>query len=89
MHLFIGGYVHSVGFRRFVQKHAVEFGLTGWVRNLSDRRVEVVAQGEKEALEKLIEFCKKGPFMADVKGVSITWEEGGEQYRSFQILQSW
>lgn len=103
VHLFIGGYVHSVGFRRFVQKEAEKLGLSGWVRNLKDRRVEVVAQSSahstgsgqassdqeaKEALEKLIEHCKKGPFMAEVKGVSVTWEERKEAYSSFEILKT-
>lgn len=88
VHLFIGGYVHSVGFRRFVQAKAEVLHLTGWVRNLSDRRVEVVAQGSKESLEKLIDFCKKGPFMAEVKGVSMTWEEIKQPLADFQILQT-
>ena len=103
LHLFIGGYVHSVGFRRFVQKEAEKLGLSGWVRNLKDRRVEVVAQssahstgsgqagsdqGAKKKLEKLIELCKKGPFMAEVKGVSVTWEEVKEEFSDFQILKT-
>lgn len=88
LHLFIGGYVHSVGFRRFVQKEAEKLGLSGWVRNTTDGRVEVLAQGEKEALEKLIEHCKKGPFMAEIKGVSVTWEERKEAYSSFEILKT-
>lgn len=86
LHLFIGGYVHSVGFRRFVQSNGQKLGLVGWVRNLEDRRVEVLAQGEKEELEKLIAFCKKGPFMAEVKGVSVTWEEVKEELSDFRIL---
>ncbi|MBI2443130.1 MAG: acylphosphatase [Candidatus Levybacteria bacterium] len=88
LHLFIGGYVHSVGFRAFVKREAEKLGLTGWVRNLTDRRVEVIAQGKKEDLEKLIEECKKGPFMAEVKGVSVTWEGTKEEYSDFKILLS-
>ncbi len=84
--LFIGGYVHSVGFRSFVKKEAEKLGVGGWVRNIKDRRVEVLAQGKKEDLEKLIDLCKKGPFMAEVKGVSVTWEEAMQESSSFEIL---
>jgi acylphosphatase len=87
-HLLIGGYVQSVGFRRFVQKEARKLGLTGWVRNLSDRRLEVVAQGSKEALEQLILLCRSGPFMAEVKGVSVAFEEGDEVFTEFEIRET-
>ncbi|MDP3941353.1 MAG: acylphosphatase [bacterium] len=100
VHLFIGGYVHSVGFRAFVKREAEKLGLTGWVRNLPagrqalpDNRVEVLAQSSassdqeaKEALEQLILLCRKGPFIAEVRGVSVSWEETKGTYSDFHIL---
>ncbi len=88
VHLFISGYVQGVGFRAFVKHKAGKLGITGWVRNLSDRRVEVVAQGERKQLEKLITLCQKGPFMAEVNGVNITWEKITELFTTLSILQS-
>jgi len=73
--IFISGYVHGVGFRAFVQREALKRNLTGWVRNLSDRRVEAVIQGEKEKIEEVIALCHTGPVMAEVKSVNVTWKE--------------
>jgi acylphosphatase len=88
LHLFIGGYVQGVGYRAFVKREAERLGLTGWVRNLPDGRVEVIAQGEKKVLEELIKLCLKGPFMAEVEGISLTWEKAEKKYSNFQVLLS-
>lgn len=84
-HVFISGFVQGVNFRHFVRKEAEKVGVTGWVRNTSDNRVEAVFQGSKEAIEKMIRFCRKGPFLAEVKNVEVVWEEEREQYTSFEI----
>ena len=83
VHLLISGFVQGVGFREFVKGKARKLGLTGWVRNLSDNRVEVVVQGEQNSLKKLIGICEKGPFLADVKNISIEWQEPQEKFESF------
>ena len=57
-HVFISGFVQGVGFRQFVKRSAIKLGLTGWVKNLSDNRVEAVFAGTKEQIEKTIEFYK-------------------------------
>lgn len=86
LHLFIGGYVQGVGYRAFVKREAERLELTGWVSNLPDGRVEVLAQGEKEQLEKLIILCQKGPFVAEVEGVSVMWEEAEKLFTTFEIV---
>jgi acylphosphatase len=53
------------------------------VQNLPDGRVEVLVQGSKEAIEKLIKFCEKGPFLAEVKSVAVTWEKAEEYFDDF------
>jgi acylphosphatase len=63
VHLFISGFVQGVGFRQFVKANARKLGLTGWVRNLADERVEALFQGPEETIKKAIEICKKGPFL--------------------------
>jgi acylphosphatase len=88
VHLFISGFVQGVGFRYFVRRNAKILGLTGWTRNLSDRRVEIVAQGEKEKLEEFIKICSKGPFLSEIKSVSIEHGEAEEKFSGFEILSS-
>jgi acylphosphatase len=100
VHVFISGFVQGVGFRRFVRHHALELGLTGWVKNLSDNRVETVFQSStgrrypeghsdqeaKERIEKMISICKKGPFLSEVKEVVVDWEDKTEEiFKTFEI----
>jgi acylphosphatase len=66
----VSGRVQGVGFRVFVAEAAREAGLAGWVRNLSDGRVEVFAEGGAEALAMLAAACARGPFLARVDHVA-------------------
>lgn len=71
IHCFVSGKVQGVWFRASTQEEAVALGLTGWVRNLSDGRVEVLACGNKEQLMKLQAWLKKGPDLARVDDVIV------------------
>lgn len=84
-HIFISGFVQGVGFREFIKRSALKLGLTGWVRNLSDNRVEALFQGPKEQIEKIISTCKKGPFLSEVKDIDVIWEDINENFESFEI----
>ena len=84
--IYVLGFVQGVGFRRFVKKNALELGLKGYVTNLMDGRVEIVVNGSKENIEKLLKICEKGTFFSDVKSVSIDWEEE-EEFGDFQITK--
>ena len=83
VHLLISGFVQGVGYRAFVHNNAKKLGLAGWVRNLSDNRVEVVAQGEEGKIKELVQTCEKGPFLSEVKSISIEWQETREKFESF------
>ena len=87
-HIFISGFVQGVGFRQFVKRNAIKLGLTGWVKNLSDNRVEAVFVGAKEQIEKIISICEKGPFLSEVKDVEVIWEKDKpeETYKTFEII---
>ncbi len=85
VHLIISGKVQGVFYRVVCQEVAQELGLTGWVRNLPTGQVEVLAQGEKEKIEKLIEWCKKGPSGARVNDVDVIWENISEKVSDFSI----
>lgn len=86
IHIFISGFVQGVGFRQFVKRNARKLGLTGWVKNLPDGKVECLFEGEKEMIERMIEICKKGPFLSEVKDVKVKWEEITQKYASFEVL---
>jgi acylphosphatase len=83
--LIISGVVQGVFFRREITYLARQIGVTGWTRNLQDGRVEVVAEGEKEALDKLIQFCHVGPAGARVDQVKVEWGDFKGEFRGFRI----
>jgi acylphosphatase len=73
VHLLVSGRVQGVAFRAYTVDEARGLGLDGWVRNLPDGRVEVEAEGERRALEKLVAFCRRGPPAARVDDVDVRW----------------
>ena len=85
-HLIISGRVQGVFYRASCKEIAQSLSLTGWVRNLPTSQVEVLVQGEKEQIEKLINWCKKGPPSAKVSSVDIQWGEVKENFKGFSIL---
>lgn len=68
-HLLIHGRVQGVGYRAFLEREAVARGVSGWVRNLRSGEVEAVVAGSEEAVEALVEACRKGPLGARVDGI--------------------
>lgn len=85
VHILISGLVQGVFFRSETRAKAEELGLFGWVRNLEDGRVEILAEGKKEKLEKLIEWAKKGPGSARVNGLDVEWQEYKGEFKDFGI----
>ena len=83
-HVFIFGMVQGVFFRAYTQKEAQALGLSGWVRNLPDERVEAVFEGEKTAVNEMIVWCWEGSPSAKVSKVEVEWEEL-EGLRGFEI----
>lgn len=86
IHAFISGLVQGVNFRYYTQKKAKELKITGWVRNLKDGRVEVVAEGDKYAIEEFIRFLKVGPPLARVLSCEIEKEEFKGEFKDFEII---
>jgi acylphosphatase len=85
LHLTIHGVVQGVSFRYYTQKQAQSLGLSGYVRNLPDGRVEVVAQGDEQSLEKLLEWCTNGPDHARVEKVESKWRKPETEFAGFEI----
>lgn len=84
-HLYISGRVQGVYYRAFTQEVADSLGLTGWVRNLPDRKVEAVFEGEKDLIEKAIMKCHQGPPASRVTDIDVTWENQLEDFSDFRI----
>ena len=85
VNLLITGRVQGVFFRASTQKQAEKLGVNGFVRNLPDGRVEVVAEGEPTAVEKLVAWCHQGPRGARIDKVDVSKITGDHIYREFQI----
>ncbi|MFH0774469.1 MAG: acylphosphatase [bacterium] len=84
-HILVSGRVQGVFFRAHTKDGAISLGLVGWVKNLRDGRVEVYCEGEREKVEKLIEWCKKGPSSAIVRDVELKYGEPIHQLEGFEI----
>jgi acylphosphatase len=80
----VSGRVQGVFFRDTARRRAESAGVAGWVRNREDGAVEAVFEGEPEAVEELVEFCRRGPSRAEVASVEVT-EEEPEGLEGFQV----
>ena len=85
LRVLVTGRVQRVYFRAFVLQHAGTLGLRGWVRNHSDGRVEVRAEGERGSLESLLGHLETGPPGARVDGVEVGWSDYRGELGSFEI----
>ena len=86
VHVFISGVVQGVSFRASTEEQARKLGtIVGWVRNLSDGRVEGVFQGPKEKVRNLLEWCHKGPPAARVAKVETADETPADDLKGFEI----
>ena len=81
----VSGRVQGVWYRGYTQRAASAAGVHGWVRNLPDRRVEAVLQGERTAVESVIESMRTGPPGSAVIDCVVSWRTTGERYHGFDI----
>ncbi|MFH1821573.1 MAG: acylphosphatase [Methanobacteriota archaeon] len=88
-HVYVSGEVQGVCFRAYTRELAREIRVSGWVRNLFDGRVEAVFEGERENVERMINFCRRGPSGADISDVEVKWEEFKGEFSDFYIKQGW
>ncbi len=87
VHIFISGKVQGVFFRDSTKTRAKELGVSGWVRNLPDGRVEAVLEGQKEIVEEMVEWCRKGPEYARVTGMEVIEENYKNEFDNFSLLR--
>ncbi len=84
-HVYISGRVQGVFFRSEIQDEASRQGVNGWVRNRSDGRVEAVFEGEKDKVDRLVEYSRHGPPGARVSRIEVFWEDYTGEFQVFRI----
>lgn len=72
IHLLISGNVQGVFYRAAAKQRADKIGITGWIKNTTDNKVEAVVTGTQPQLAAFVEWCRKGPELACVEGVIET-----------------
>jgi acylphosphatase len=85
LHATVSGRVQGVSFRYFVVDQAMNLDLTGWTRNLWNGSVEVMAEGQREKLENLLQALREGPPMARVEDVDFKWLPYEEEFKDFSV----
>ena len=85
LHAYVNGWVQGVGYRYFVVNTALSLGLRGYVRNMSDGSVEVIAQGNRPNLERLLTLLQRGPSAAEVKEIRTNWGQPTEHFSGFHV----
>lgn len=82
----ISGKVQQVAYRAYIQEAAMELGIFGWVRNLPNGTVEVLAQGYPDVLKDFVEHLHEGSLMAKVDSVAVDWRTATVVYDDFSII---
>lgn len=87
LHVKIRGDVQGVSYRAHANHGAKALKLGGWVRNLPNGDVEIVAEGDKETLERFLQHLKRGPPMAKIEFIDVKWEKAEGKFRDFLIVK--
>ncbi len=85
LHVWVEGRVQGVFFRDSTMRRALELGLTGWVKNLPDGKVEAVFCGDRSVCEEALKYVHTGPRAARVSKVEHRWEPDEESFASFEV----
>jgi acylphosphatase len=84
--ILVSGKVQGVYYRQTTKEVAQRNGLTGWVRNLADGRVEAVFEGDESSVNKTIEWCRSGPPNARVQVVDVSFQDYVGEFSDFDIV---
>ena len=85
IHIFVTGRVQGVFFRQSTKVMAIKNNAKGWVRNLDDGRVEIVAQGETQDIDNLAHWCKTGPANSRVDEFELSEENISDEFETFEV----
>lgn len=84
-HIILAGRVQGVAFRYYAREVAYRLGVKGWIKNLVSGEVEIVLEGKRKTVEKMIEWCREGPPLAMVESIEINWLPYSGEFNQFQI----
>ncbi len=85
VHVYLSGRVQGVGFRAFTKRTAQQLGITGWVKNLADGRVEAVFTGSEEKVEAILNKVETGPRFAEVNDMEVEEENYRGEFDRFEV----
>ncbi|MBI2663868.1 acylphosphatase [Candidatus Woesearchaeota archaeon] len=85
IHMIISGRVQGVLYRDFARREAEKLDISGYVKNLGDGNVEVVAEGAEDALNQFVKACKKGPLMAFVRNIDVKESAATAEFDGFDV----
>ena len=86
IHIFITGRVQGVFFRQSTRVMAIKNNVNGWIRNLDDGRVEIVAEGETQNIDNLVTWCKTGPANSRVDEFELLNEDSTGEFENFDVI---
>jgi len=84
-HVFYSGFVQGIGFRYTAQDIAMSLGIIGWVKNLEDGRVEIIAEGKEKDLNEFLDKISKGQLGRYIKSAELSWEKPTKEFDNFDI----
>lgn len=84
-HVLLRGRVQGVSFRYYTLREAERLGVSGWVRNLWDGRVEALFEGDEQAVKAAVEWCRHGPSSANVEDLDLRWETPTGEFSGFRV----
>ena len=85
IHIFVTGRVQGVFFRQSTRVMAIKNNVNGWVHNLDDGRVEIIAEGEKQNIGNLVNWCKTGPANSRVDEFELSEENVTDDFENFEV----
>ncbi len=85
IHIFVTGRVQGVFFRQSTRVMAIKNNVNGWIRNLDDGRVEIVAQGKERDIDNLTNWCRTGPANSRVDEFELKIESITEEFENFEV----
>ena len=84
-HVYYVGRVQGVGFRMTAEELAQTLGIVGWVKNLRDKRVELVAEAEEQTLREYLETIRTGAMKNFIQQVEVSWSDASDTFNDFEI----